>query len=276
MSTGPRSAILVATGLFVVWAGATWLLEGRIDTFLRPEAAADRLIYIVVANLIIGIAGAAFAIRFSVESNGADRGDTGFGRGRPSATWIAIGLALGLGLYLVQGAPSYDPVVIINACAQVLAVSVAEVVVCWALVGRVLKRMFGAYGSRKVPHIGRSKWIGTIGATVVSSILFGIYHFGHSAPFNTVSMVAFLAFIGLWTSAFFFLSRDVYATVAFHNFLGVFGVARALAAAGKLEGFSTLQVPLLVTAVVALLALIGSDALVVRRNQPTEVGHAAH
>ncbi|WP_292121712.1 hypothetical protein [Mesorhizobium sp.] len=58
----------------------------------------------------------------------------------------------------------------------------------------------------------------------------------------------------------------MYATVAFHNFLGVFGVVRALAAAGKLEGFGTLQVPLLVTAVVALLALIGSDALVVRRT----------
>ena len=36
-------------------------------------------------------------------------------------------------------------------------------------------------------------------------------------------------------SAHFFLSRDIYATIVFHNFLGVFGVVQALAASGRLE-----------------------------------------
>ena len=48
-------------------------------------------------------------------------------------------------------------------------------------------------------------------------------------------MVALLTGVGFVTSAFFFLSRDIYATIVFHNFLGVFGVAQALAASGRLE-----------------------------------------
>jgi hypothetical protein len=78
-------------------------------------------------------------------------------------------------------------------------------------------------------------------------------------------MVTLLTLIGLWTSAFLFISRDVYATIAFHNFLGVFGVVQALANADQIGTFSTLQLPLLGTAIVALLALIAADVFVIRR-----------
>lgn len=275
MSARLRSAILAALGLFILWAIATWFLEGRIETLLRPDAVMGRLVYIVVVNLLIGIVGAAFMIRVSVQKAGVNRADTGFGRTAPSPMWIMIGLALGLGLFLAQGAPSLEPVVIINAYAQVFAVSAAEVVVCWALIGGVFKNAFGAFGFSNGSRGARSNWAAAVGAAVVASILFGAYHFGHSAPFNTIGMVAFLSFVGLWTSAFFFISRDVYATVAFHNFLGVLGVVQALAAADKLGNFSTLQVPLLITAAVALLVLIGSDIFIIRRSPSKDMRQAA-
>ncbi|WP_163272560.1 CPBP family glutamic-type intramembrane protease [Chelativorans alearense] len=256
-----RNAAIGAFALYIVWTAATWFLEGRIHTLLRPEAVVDRLVYVVVANLAIGVVGALLVLRFVISSGGANREHTGFGRRSPSISWIVAGMALGLALYFVQGAPSMNPIVILNAYAQVLAVSAAEVIVCWALVGGVLK---GAFGS--------SRWVSAAGAAVVASLLFGLYHFAHSPPFDTIGMVVLLTVVGLLTSAFFFASRDVYATIIFHNFLGVYGVVQALAAADKLVGFAAPQVPLLATAGVALLILVAADMLIVRRPRLPQAG----
>ncbi len=92
-------------------------------------------------------------------------------------------------------------------------------------------------------------------AAVIASVLFGVYHFAHSPPFNTAGSVVLLTVIGLVTSAFF-VSRDVYGTIAFHNFLGIFGVIRALKASGNLMNFERPVIPLFVTAVVAIAVLI--------------------
>ena len=78
-------------------------------------------------------------------------------------------------------------------------------------------------------------------------------------------MVALLTGVGFVTSAFFFLSRDIYATIVLHNFLGVFGVVQALAASGRLETLNSLQPTLIgmasVTAVVlGLLAPLPDEA----------------
>jgi hypothetical protein len=94
--------------------------------------------------------------------------------------------------------------------------------------------------------------VSLIGAALVASVLFGVYHFAHSAPFNTLGMVVLLTAVGLVTSAFFFLVRDVYATILFHNFLGLFGVVQALEASGQLNALETLQPPLLAMALVTI------------------------
>ena len=247
------NAAIGALALFAVWTAATWLFEGRIETFLRPDAVVDRLLYVGVANLGVGIVGALLVLRFAIRVGGTSRIDAGFGPRAPSVLRIAVGIVLGLAAYVLQGAPSLDPIVVLNAYAQVLAVSVAEVLVCWAVVGAIAK---GA--------LGRSRWFSATGGAVVASVLFGLYHFGHSPPFDSVEMVVFLAAIGLVTSAFFFAARDAYATVAFHNFLGVFGVLQALERAGRLDALATPQVPLLVTATVLVLVLAVADALLIR------------
>jgi membrane protease YdiL (CAAX protease family) len=49
-------------------------------------------------------------------------------------------------------------------------------------------------------HIALRRWNGWgagVVASIVASVLFGVYHFAHSAPFNEVRMVLFLAGIGL-------------------------------------------------------------------------------
>ena len=58
--------------------------------------------------------------------------------------------------------------------------------------------------------------------------------------------------IGLVTSVFFFVSRDVYGTIAFHNFLGILGVIRALEVSGNISAFEHPIVALWIMAVVAV------------------------
>ena len=122
----------------------------------------------------------------------------GFGSPVRTLTWVPVGVALGLAFYFGQGAPSKDPIVILNIYAQVLVVSIAEVLVCWAVVAGVLAQATTYTKRVSIPL-----------AAIVASALFGLYHYAHSPPFNTIEMVSLLAVVGLMTGAFFFLSRDV-------------------------------------------------------------------
>ena len=100
-------------------------------------------------------------------------------------------------------------------------------------------------------------------AALIASAFFGVYHFAHSPPSNTLGFVVLLTVIGLVTSLFFFVSPDVYGTIVFHNFAGIFGVIQALERSGNLGSFESLVVPLLVNAVVAIGLLVAAHALLI-------------
>jgi Na+-transporting NADH:ubiquinone oxidoreductase subunit NqrB len=229
------------------------VLEGRIRTLLRPEAAFDRALYAVVANLLVGTVAAAWVVRGMVTDRHVDGRDAGFGPPARSAAAVAAGLILGFGLYVAQGAPIFDPVALANAFAQVLVVSVAEVMVCWAAIGSAVEATLRARGWRRV-HAA-------LGAAVAASLLFGLHHYAHSPPFDSHAMVALLTAVGLATGVFFFVSRDVYGTVAFHNWLGVFGVAQAMRASGTLDALSAPRVPLLALGAASVAVLLAANRL---------------
>jgi hypothetical protein len=243
-----RRALTLALGLYLAWVLATYLLEGRIQTLLRPEAMGARLSYALVANVLVGIGGSALVIRFLSRAGTISTEQAGFRALAHAIIAVAIGVAIGFAFYALQGAPSWNPIVLLNAYAQVLVGSIAEILVCWAVVGSVSQALLR----------DRGRWVSLILAALIASVLFGVYHFAHSPPFNTVPVVVFLSVIGLVTSLFFFVSRDVYGTIAFHNFLGILGVMRALEASGGLASFERPIVPLLVMGVVALALLVAA------------------
>src|SRR5215218_8014968 len=88
-----RRALTLAIGLYLVWVLATYLLEGRIHTLLRPEAMGARLSYALVANLLIGIVGSALVIRFVSRAGTLSPEQAGFrghGRRDRGGTWVRL------------------------------------------------------------------------------------------------------------------------------------------------------------------------------------------
>jgi hypothetical protein len=267
MNNRQRAATL-GVALFMGWTAATWMLEGHKLTLLRPEALTDRLMYALVGNLLLGIVAGAACIALFVRWGAVTAASAGFGSTHRTLAATACGLLLGLAAYFAQGAPSRDPVVILNAFSQVFVVSAAEVVVCWCVAGV-------AFESALSSHIGRRVATGL--ATAAAAVLFGLYHFAHSPPFNSWAMVGLLTVVGLVTGGFFFLSRDAIGTAVFHNFLGTFGVVQALAKADALKPLEQLQPPLVGTAAFTVLVLlIARAALRPSRNAGTAAALAGH
>jgi len=166
-----RRALILALALYLLWVLVTYLLEGRIHTFQRPEDMGARLVYTLVANILIGIGGSALVIRFLSRAGTISTQQAGFRGLRHAAVAVVVGGALGFVIYAAQGAPTFNPVVILNAYAQVLVVSVAEVLVCWTVVGSIAESLL---------RDGRGRWVSVILAAIIASVLFGVYHFAHS------------------------------------------------------------------------------------------------
>lgn len=252
-----RNAALAAPlALFLLWALATWWFEGRLHTLLRPSAAAERMTYAWGVNLLLGLAGGVALARW-LQARGLWDAATAGWRLRWSTLWCSLAaVSIGAGVYLLLGGAPLASVLAGNVFAQVLVVSAAEVVVCWTLVGAAAEQWLRP----------RLRGWAVVPAMLLASALFGAYHFAHSPPFDTVAMVLLLSGIGLVTSVFFVATRDVAATILFHNFLALFGVARSLAGSRAVAVLAEWQWHLLGTAAAAALAIAAGYLLLNRRR----------
>jgi hypothetical protein len=157
------------------------------------------------------------------------------------AVGVAAAALAGYALFRLAHASPVEPTVLLNVFAQVWVVSAAEVMVCWALVA----------GTLSVLLRGRGRWAAALVPAAAASLLFALYHFAHSPPFNEVRTIVFLAAIGLATSVFWLLSRDTIATAVFHNFFGVTGVLSALEKRGALAAQAEPSAGLIIMALAA-------------------------
>ncbi|WP_152042162.1 type II CAAX prenyl endopeptidase Rce1 family protein [Salinigranum salinum] len=247
--------VVAALALVLTWTLATYVLEGARLTLLRPEAIVDRLLYAIVANVLLGTVLGLWIVRNRLRT---DPARVGFRRPVRTVVGVVVALGLGAGAYLAQSPPTTDPLVVTNAFAQTLVVSIAEIVVCWVVLGVAVERAIQ-------PRVGRVAAMACL--VVTASVAFGLYHVAHSPPFDTPAMVVLLTGVGVVTSLVFVVSRDLYATVAFHNALALTGVTRALAASGRLSAFADPAPVLWATAIVALAALVATDYWLVRRRR---------
>lgn len=249
-------ALYVALASLFIWTLATWALEGRIHTLLRPEASLDRLLYTGIANIMIGQVGALALLGVLLRRARTEPAPSGLRPLNHRSFTLLAAILLGSGYYAAVRGETSEPTVIINAFAQVFVVSAAEVIVCWGLVGIAMETSLRRY-------VGR--W-SSAGAAIAASIAFGGYHLAHSPPFNTPAMIVLLTVVGLITSLFFFVTRDLLATIVFHNFPAVAGVTSALAERSELGALSALQPVLLATAALSLLLVLAAERLALARR----------
>jgi hypothetical protein len=247
------TAVLLSLSVYLLWTIATYLLEGRINLLQQPTIG-GRYVYVLVANVLIGTVGALWVLRWLLTSQVVTLAQVGFRSLRRTLVVAAIGAVLGFGLLLQSQPISLAPLVLWNGFAQVLPVSIAEVVVCWVLVGASFEALARPKG----------KLIAILVGIIAANLLFAVYHFAHSAPFNQLTMVLFLLIPGLLTSLVYFVGRDIYATILFHNFLGMTGVIQNI----DLTFFSQPLYPLYGLVLTSILALIGADLLLIRRVDP--------
>jgi ABC-type uncharacterized transport system permease subunit len=129
--------------------------------------------------------------------------------------------------------------------------------VCWALIGSSCESLAKNKNKRRFVS---SILVGAVAA----SVLFGVYHYAHSPPFNQTSVVLFLMLPSIATAVTYFLGRDIYAAVIVQNFMGIVGVLSNLP---SLEAFRQQMVPIYALSAVSVAALIISVAMTLKRSQ---------
>ncbi|HET7147197.1 MAG TPA: CPBP family glutamic-type intramembrane protease [Candidatus Nitrosopolaris sp.] len=256
--------ILISLYVYVVWSIVTYLLEGRIHLLQRADVV-GRIEYVVIANMVIGTVLAIWLLRYyHISSDFISTRKLGF-QSVNRRFWVVVGIAsvIGFVLFIFQGPVSLNPVVISNVFAQTLPTSIAEVVVCWVVVGASIESQVLAKGKHEFGNGKMTKNItaAIIGA-VVATILFGVYHFAHSPPFNQANTVLFLMIPGALTGVVFFVGRNIYAALIFHNFQALFGVMRSI----DITSYTHPIYPLLIMGLVSILILIAADVFFARRK----------
>src|SRR5918994_4772142 len=102
-----RRAFALAIALYLVWVVATYLLEGRMLTLQRPEATGARLVYALVANMLIGIGGAALVVRALSNKGVISPRQAGFQSLGHAILAAVVGAVLGFALYAIQGPATF-------------------------------------------------------------------------------------------------------------------------------------------------------------------------
>lgn len=247
--------IITAVAIYLGWMLATYLLEGRVHLLQKPNPLA-RLTYAVIANMIIGTVIAIWLLGPSILQRFVTIPQLGFQSPlKRVITAVIIAGLIGFALFVIQKPASLNAIVILNVFSQTLPGSIAEVVICWAVVGTAFESIFFRQKPKKI--------ISIIVGAAVSTILFGIYHFAHSPPFNQPNMVLFIMYPGVLTSIVYFIGRDIYAAVVFHNFQALLGVMNNV----KIESLLHFAYPVIIIAIASIAILVISDLLVVRKTK---------
>src|ERR687897_1660389 len=246
-----KKLVVIPIAIYLIWVLATYLLEGRINLLQKPDPQ-GRFMYVVVANIAIGTVIAIWLLKPSISSGFLTIRQLGFQSVKRILIVVTIAGIIGFVLFVVQRPVTLDPVIVLNIFAQTLPGSIAEVVVCWAAIGTTFESVAR----------NRGRIISIIFGAAIATILFGIYHFAHSPPFNEPGMVLFIMYPGILTSLVYFIGRDIYATIIFHNFQALFGVMMSV----NIVSFTQPLYPILILAVVSILVLVMLDLLLVRKT----------
>ena len=274
--------ILISISVYIIWTFATYILEGRANLLQRVDPI-GRIEYAIVVNILIGTIFAFVMLRTSLRARFVTSEQLGFQSPRRILILVVIAFVVGFVLFLSSNpaAGSVNATVIANILSQTLPTSIAEVVVCWAVVGTVFESLVRLKIHRKddlnskkeaILHLDRTTIrrrkvitvavLSPIVGGIISIVLFGAYHFAHSPPFNQPTVVVFLMIPALLTSIFYFIGREIYSTITIHNFLALIGVSGSI----DITALTQPLYPVIIIAFISVLVLIASYTFLIRKT----------
>ena len=110
--------------------------------------------YVVIANIAIGTVLSAIAIRYLMKVQFLKPEQLGLNKSRlRTVAVIASAAAGGLALFILQNPRTLEPIVVFNVFMQALPVSIAEVMVCWALIGSCFESIAKNNNKRKIMSV---------------------------------------------------------------------------------------------------------------------------
>lgn len=249
------SFTIIAILIYLIWTLATYFFEGRVD-LLHKNDPVGRLQYTIFANIIIGIVLSMIFVKYALSAGLFSTKQIGIRSITNTIILTTVTGIIGFFLFYLQGPSTLNPIAITNVFLQTFPGSIAEVVVCWIIVG-------ASFESLTNNRLGKRTSL--ILGLLISTIVFGVYHFAHSAPFNQPYVVFFLMLPGILTGIVFFLGRNLSATIVFHNFQALFGVLASVPLSPMLQ----IQIPIVLLAGVSIVTLIIMVKIVLRKFNAT-------
>jgi hypothetical protein len=132
--------VLLSLSVYIAWTFATYIFEGRVNLVQRIDPI-GRIEYVVIAHILVGTVFALMVLKPSLRSNFVTSIQLGFQSLRRVLTLVVVALVIGFVVYLTSNPASTDATVIANIFVQTLPTSIAEVVVCWAVVGTAFESL---------------------------------------------------------------------------------------------------------------------------------------
>jgi len=199
--------VVIPLLVYGIWVLETFLLERSPGLFAHYQPL-PLVMYMVFANIIVGIAVPVILMRSAFISGAVNMFQIGFRSPRRAILATVFTALIGYFSLITFTPYGVHRLALFNTLALMIPVAVASVMVCWVLIGTHVQAYVRSCGT--VSSI--------IAGVLVTGIAFGISSLARSPPLNQPDDLLIMTVLGLASALFFFSIRDVYASSLFVAF----------------------------------------------------------
>jgi hypothetical protein len=199
--------VVIPLLVYGIWVLETFLLERSPGLFAHYQPL-PLVMYMVFANIIVGIAVPVILMRSAFISGAVNMFQIGFRSPRRAILATVFTALIGYFSLITFTPYGVQRFALFNTLALMIPVAVASVMVCWVLIGTHVQAYVRSGGT--VSSI--------IAGVLVTGIAFGLSSLTRSPPLNQPDDLLIMTVLGLASALFFFSIRDVYASSLFVAF----------------------------------------------------------
>jgi len=213
MLLGPS---LPPAGAMIAFIGASALPLSNYLANHLVSLGRRGLLYPLAVVFLAGTVVPALALRW-LSRNGAIRDNLPINGGDAALLGISLVVGFCLIALALRGQLRQELRHSLRLFAALFAVSLAEVLVFLSILFNLAEEVAGS--------LLHPPWA-SVAAAIVSSALFGLYHFTHSPPWNTWALAARLFIVWLFVCLAYVLTRDAWAATIIDTSFATIGFVR--------------------------------------------------